>query len=93
VPPSAIQTAATGVCTASKRRKASLKTSAGPSLERAGTATVRLERAFAALIRTDDYHVFVTAEAECGGLYVAARGRHGFTVREPGNGRSSAPFS
>jgi hypothetical protein len=60
---------------------------------REGGATVRLDSEFAALIRTNDYHVFVTAEGECGALYVAARSRNGFTVREAGNGRNTTLFS
>lgn len=60
---------------------------------RGGTVTVRLDPQFAALIRTDDYHVFLTAEGECQALSVVARRRNGFTVRETGNGRSGAPFS
>jgi hypothetical protein len=60
---------------------------------RGGSATVRLDSTFAALIRTNDYHVFLTAEGECDALHVAARRRNGFTVREAGKGRSGAPFS
>jgi len=60
---------------------------------RQGVAEVRLDRDFAALIRTGDYHVFLTAEGDCSGLYVSRRTGKGFTVRESGRGRSESGFS
>ena len=58
-----------------------------------GSAEVSLDADFAALIRTDDYHVFLTPEGDCGGLHVAQRGTTGFSVREHGRGTSGVPFS
>lgn len=60
---------------------------------RRGRAQVPLDRTFASAVRTDDYHVFITAEGESKGLYVARRTRRGFEVREEGGGRSSVGFS
>jgi hypothetical protein len=58
-----------------------------------GHARVELDADFAALVRTDDYHVFVTAEGESNGLYVSARTEAAFDVDEQGKGTSSLPFS
>jgi hypothetical protein len=58
-----------------------------------GHARVELDGDFAALVRTDDYHVFVTAEGESNGLYVSVRTERAFEVREQGNGTSSLTFS
>jgi hypothetical protein len=60
---------------------------------RRGRAQVPLDPAFASAVRTDDYHVFITAEGESAGLYVARRTRRGFEVREQGGGRSRVGFS
>ena len=59
---------------------------------RNGRARVPLDRTFASAVRTDDYHVFITAEGETAGLYVSRRTRRGFEVREQG-GRSHVRFS
>ena len=58
-----------------------------------GKAKVKLESAFAAVVRTDDYHVFLTPEGETNGLHVSSRSRLGFEVREQRGGRSNARFS
>jgi hypothetical protein len=58
-----------------------------------GRAEVRLDPDFAALVRTDDFHVFLTAEAETAGLYVADRNETGFEVREQRGGDGEVPFS
>ena len=60
---------------------------------RRGRAQVPLDPAFASAVRTDDYHVFLTAEGDNAGLYVARRTRRGFEVREQGGGRRSVGFS
>jgi hypothetical protein len=60
---------------------------------RKGRAKVALDPMFASAVETDGYHVFVTPEGECAGLYVARRTRRGFEVREQGGRRSSAGFS
>lgn len=58
-----------------------------------GKATVRLDRTFAAVVRTGDYHVFVCPEGDCRGLCVGGRTRHGFEVRELQKGTSTLGFS
>ena len=58
-----------------------------------GRAEVQLDPDFAALVRTDDFHVFLTAEDETSGLYVAERSETGFEVREQRGGDGEVPFS
>jgi hypothetical protein len=58
-----------------------------------GSAEVRLHPDFAAIVRTEEFHVFLTAEGETQGLYVSRRGEDGFEVREQGGGTSDATFS
>jgi hypothetical protein len=58
-----------------------------------GRTEVRLDPDFAALVRTDDFHVFLTAEGETAGLYVADRSETGFEVREQRGGDGEVPFS
>jgi hypothetical protein len=58
-----------------------------------GRAEVRLDPDFAALIQTDDFHVFLTAEDETRGLYVADRSEAGFAVREQRGGDGDVTFS
>jgi hypothetical protein len=58
-----------------------------------GHAEVPLDPDFAALVRTDDFHVFLTAEGETTGLYVADRSETGFQVREQRGGSAEVPFS
>jgi hypothetical protein len=62
------------------------------ALER-GHAVVELDPDFAALVRTDDYHVFLTPEGECNGLFVARRGDRAFDVHELNGGTSDVEFS
>lgn len=58
-----------------------------------GRATVKIDPTFAKLVRTDVYHVFLTPEGDCQGLFVARKSRNGFEVREQQAGRSSLRFS
>jgi hypothetical protein len=58
-----------------------------------GKATVTLDPDFAAVAKTDSYHVFVSPYAESNGLYVARRNRKGFEVREQSGERSDVNFS
>ena len=58
-----------------------------------GRARVRLDRTFAAVVRTGDYHVFLSPEGLSHGLYVSRRTRGGFEVREQHQGKSTVPFS
>jgi hypothetical protein len=58
-----------------------------------GKADVRLDPDFAALVVTKNYHVFLTAEGDCAGLYVAKRTPEGFLVQESAGGTSNVAFS
>jgi hypothetical protein len=58
-----------------------------------GSAEVELDGDFAALVNTDDYHVFLTPEGDSAGLYVSARSRQAFEVREQGDGTGAVEFS
>lgn len=58
-----------------------------------GRARVKLDRAFASVVRTGDYHIFLSAEGESRGLYVSRRRRDGFEVREQQRGTSTLQFS
>jgi hypothetical protein len=58
-----------------------------------GKATVKLDRRFAAVIRPDRLHVFLTPEGECRGLYVSRKSTTGFEVRELQEGTSSLRFT
>jgi hypothetical protein len=57
-----------------------------------GKARIAIDPTFLALVR-GDYHVFLSPEGECKGLYVMRRTRSGFDVREQGKGTSSVAFS
>jgi hypothetical protein len=58
-----------------------------------GRAVVSFDTALADSIDTRaGYHVFVTPEADCNGLYVAQKTHGGFVVRELHAGRSSLRF-
>jgi hypothetical protein len=50
----------------------------------AGRTMVELDPDFVAVTETEDCHVFLTPEGECGGMFVGERSRHGFEVRESG---------
>jgi hypothetical protein len=58
-----------------------------------GRAKIRLDRDFAAVADTRQYHVFITPYGDSNGLYVSGRNRNGFDVREQGGGTSSLRFS
>jgi hypothetical protein len=55
-----------------------------------GSAVIKLGRVFAGAIAS--YHVFLTAEDESRGLYVAAKSPSEFVVREASGGRDSFAF-
>jgi hypothetical protein len=73
---------------------------AAPEIEDVGEATLTNGRAFvaidAALADSIDmrrpYHVFVTPDGDCKGLFVAQRGPNGFVVRELQGDRTSLTF-
>jgi hypothetical protein len=57
-----------------------------------GTAVVRIDPNFAALVNMDDYHVFLTAHDDHDGLHVKDQRADGFSVRARG-GSGCASFS
>jgi hypothetical protein len=58
-----------------------------------GTATIALDPEFAETVTTTgEYHVFLTANGECKGLYVAQKSPTSFEVRELGGGASGVAF-
>src|SRR5215203_3553591 len=58
-----------------------------------GRATVKLDTDFAKTIKPGGYHVFVTPEGDCRGLYVHGKTAASFEIRELGDGKSSVVFS
>jgi len=58
-----------------------------------GRARVRLDRHFAAVVRLNEYHVFLTPEGDSRGLYVGRKTRQGFEVREQGGGHVKVQLS
>jgi hypothetical protein len=58
-----------------------------------GRAVVKFDADFAKVIRSGDYHVFVTPEGDCRGIYVRRKSANRFEVREVTNGKSSIEFS
>lgn len=57
-----------------------------------GRAQVKLDRDFAALVRHDNYYIFLTPEGDSKGLYVSRRTPTGFAVREQDSGTSNLTF-
>ena len=58
-----------------------------------GSATIALEPTFAQTVNTDsDYHVFLTPEGDCRGLYVSNKTAAGFEVHELSGGQSNVAF-
>jgi hypothetical protein len=57
-----------------------------------GRATIKLDRGFRAVVR-GPYHVFLSPEGECAGLYVGRKSAAGFEVREVQRGQSGIRFS
>ncbi len=58
-----------------------------------GKARVDLDPDFAALIKLDHYHVFLTPYGDSGGLFVSGRDAKGFDVHEHGGGTGRLAFS
>jgi hypothetical protein len=65
----------------------------GEAALRGGRTTVRIPADFAPLVRTGNYHVFITPYGDCGGLFVANRTGTQFEVRELNGGKSNVRFS
>jgi hypothetical protein len=57
-----------------------------------GRGTVKIDQAFRGVVR-GAYHVFLSPEGDCQGLFVARKSAGGFEVRESQGGRSSIRFS
>jgi hypothetical protein len=58
-----------------------------------GAARVNLESVFGQTVNTGvEYHVFLTPDGDCKGLYVSAKTASGFEVRELGGGAASIAF-
>jgi hypothetical protein len=58
-----------------------------------GAGRVNLESVFGQTVNTSvDYHVFLTPDGDCKGLYVSAKTASGFEVRELSGGTSSVAF-
>jgi hypothetical protein len=58
-----------------------------------GTAVVDLESTFGGTVNTNlDYHVFLTPNGDCKGLYVAEKSPTSFVVHELGGGTSNIAF-
>jgi hypothetical protein len=58
-----------------------------------GVVRVTIESVFGETVSPDlSYHVFLTPDGNCRGLYVAKRTASGFEVRELGGGRSNVAF-
>jgi hypothetical protein len=58
-----------------------------------GKAKVTLAADFAGSVKTNQYHVFLTAYGDSNGLFIAQRTAKGFEVREQNGGRSTIRFS
>ncbi len=59
-----------------------------------GVDKIALEPIFAQTVNTgSDYHVFLTPEGECRGLYISNKSASGFEVHELGGGQSNVAFS
>jgi hypothetical protein len=58
-----------------------------------GRARIELDPDFAVLVDTDDYHVFLTPEGQCGGLFIDGRSPRAFGVQESGEAGHDVSFS
>lgn len=58
-----------------------------------GEATIQLDPTYAQTVETGiDYHVFLTPNGDCRGLYIAQKSPSSFVVRELNGGRSTLSF-
>jgi hypothetical protein len=58
-----------------------------------GSATISLDGVFAQTVNTgENYHVYLTPNGDCKGLYIAHKGGASFEVRELGGGTASISF-
>jgi hypothetical protein len=59
---------------------------------RNGQATVALDPDFDAVVKSDDYRLFLTEIGDCGGLYVSRKDPHGFGVRSRAGAAATGTF-
>jgi hypothetical protein len=65
----------------------------GSGTLRHGVATVKLDPTFVQTVNTDlEYHVFLTPDGRCHGLYVASKTATSFEVRELGRRKANVRF-
>src|SRR4029079_13838606 len=57
-----------------------------------GRAVVTLDPDFDAVVKDDDYRVFLTEIGDCGGLYVSRKGPHRFEVVSRAGASASGSF-
>jgi hypothetical protein len=57
-----------------------------------GSAAIAFEATFAQTVNVGTYHVYLTPNGDCKGLYVSQKAAGGFEVRELGGGKSSIAF-
>jgi hypothetical protein len=66
----------------------------GSSKLKKGSALVNIEAIFADTVNTEkEYHVFLTPNGDCKGLYVTNKNASSFEVRELNSGKSEIEFS
>jgi hypothetical protein len=66
---------------------------AGSGQLSSGQAVVNVESVFGETVNTDvEYHVFLTPNGDCKGLYVAQKSANSFVVKELGGGTSNIAF-
>jgi hypothetical protein len=65
----------------------------GTAKLKSGRVAVKLDADFARVIKSRDYHVFVTPHGDCRGLYVRRKAANNFEVRELSGGKSNISFS
>jgi hypothetical protein len=65
----------------------------GTAKLKSGRVAVKLDGDFARVIKSRDYHVFVTPQGDCRGLYVRRKAANYFEIREVSGGKSNISFS
>jgi hypothetical protein len=65
----------------------------GSAKLKSGRVTIQLDRDFAKVVKLGGYHVFLTPEGDCQGLYVRSKRGKVFEVREMQGGTSNVKFS
>jgi hypothetical protein len=65
----------------------------GSAKLKSGRVIIELDRDFAKVVKLGGYHVFLTPEGDCGGLYVRSKRGKVFEVLEMQGGTSNVKFS